>query len=299
MSEPEKKKARFSEPEVVPFDDKEAPVIPTPRKPAGISLKRAIEKMRAMGEIPPEEFYGKRGQKRSASGNEKKEDTQGADDEGKQEKKPTGAEGKQEDSAPVVSPAVVRFFKVEKEKYGLFSNFAKLPIEMEILDGYPVLPHPMDKDGEKMIWPTSEHYYQGMKYNWKTSEDGSIVAPPENKAFVEILRSIPTAGNVAFLGRLKRNRRWKWQRDTAEKYAEYYDKVKINPNWDTIKYEVMLRAVRAKYWQHPTFRELLLSTGKAKIEEDSPFDSIWGIGCDGKGLNWLGQILMQVRDEHS
>jgi ribA/ribD-fused uncharacterized protein len=38
-----------------------------------------------------------------------------------------------------------------------------------------------------------------------------------------------------------------------------------------------------------------LSTGDEEIVEDSPIDSYWGCGADGKGQNNLGKILMEVR----
>ena len=33
----------------------------------------------------------------------------------------------------------------------------------------------------------------------------------------------------------------------------------------------------------------------AELVEDSPFEPFWGIGPDGRGLNWAGRVLMEVR----
>ncbi len=46
----------------------------------------------------------------------------------------------------------------------------------------------------------------------------------------------------------------------------------------------------AKFKQHSDLREKLLQTGEAILVEQSPTDSFWGCGADGKGLNLLGQM---------
>lgn len=73
-------------------------------------------------------------------------------------------------------------------------------------------------------------------------------------------------------------------------------RIKLRSDWDTIKNDVMLRALRLKF-KNPELRKLLLKTGEAELFEASPTDSYWGTGADGQGLNWLGTLLMQVRDE--
>ncbi len=70
----------------------------------------------------------------------------------------------------------------------------------------------------------------------------------------------------------------------------------IRPDWDSVKTSVMLTVLRAKF-AIPYLRNLLLKTGTAELVEDSPFDSFWGIGHDGKGQNMLGRLLMQIREE--
>ncbi len=72
-------------------------------------------------------------------------------------------------------------------------------------------------------------------------------------------------------------------------------KVTIISNWDEIKYSVMAECVLAKFVQHRDLRERLLSTGSEYLIEDSPADSWWGCGADGKGANNLGRILMATR----
>jgi N-glycosidase YbiA len=74
-------------------------------------------------------------------------------------------------------------------------------------------------------------------------------------------------------------------------------KVPIRSDWEQIKDDVMLCAVRAKFAAHSQLRELLLSTGDEEIIEKTTRDYYWGCGTDGTGKNMLGKILMQVREE--
>ncbi len=70
------------------------------------------------------------------------------------------------------------------------------------------------------------------------------------------------------------------------------------PEWDLVKYDVMLELVTEKFIQNRTLATKLLDTGNAHIEEGNNHnDRVWGV-CppkSGMGRNWLGQILMQVR----
>ena len=72
--------------------------------------------------------------------------------------------------------------------------------------------------------------------------------------------------------------------------------VKIRPDWDQVKDEVMLRANRAKYQQNKKLAKLLISTGNYQLKEHSK-DKYWGDGGDGSGLNQLGKMLMLIRNE--
>jgi ribA/ribD-fused uncharacterized protein len=76
--------------------------------------------------------------------------------------------------------------------------------------------------------------------------------------------------------------------------------------WNAKRFEIVVRANRAKFEQNPALREFLLGTGKRVLVEASPVDRIWGIGLAGddpaaedpqqwRGLNLLGFALMEVR----
>jgi ribA/ribD-fused uncharacterized protein len=86
-----------------------------------------------------------------------------------------------------------------------------------------------------------------------------------------------------------------WKAETPREARDLGQKVTMRPDWDQVKYGVMLECVQAKFEQHKDLRDLLLSTGDEEIVEDSPIDSYWGCGADGKGQNNLGKILMEVR----
>lgn len=72
-------------------------------------------------------------------------------------------------------------------------------------------------------------------------------------------------------------------------------KRKLRRDWESAKVNVMREAVLAKFSQHDELRELLLSTGDAKLIEHTENDDYWGDGGDGSGKNMLGRILMDVR----
>ncbi len=113
------------------------------------------------------------------------------------------------------------------------------------------------------IWATSEHYFQAQKFKGTPYE-----------------AQIQKAAKPMLAAQMGRSR-----------------KVKLRLDWEKVKDSVMLDAVRAKFSQHDKLKELLLSTGDAKIVEHTSNDSYWGDGGDDKGKNKLGQILTLVRKE--
>lgn len=73
-------------------------------------------------------------------------------------------------------------------------------------------------------------------------------------------------------------------------------KVDIRPDWERVKLDVMLSLLRNKFLDK-TLRVKLLDTGDAMLIEGNNWgDTFWG-QCNGKGDNYLGQLLMRVRDE--
>ncbi len=139
----------------------------------------------------------------------------------------------------------IRFFS-KSETHREFSNFA---------------PFPIDLDGRR--WPTTEHFYQALKFT--------------DAALQKAIRDMPNPA-------------------AAKNYADKH-KAAIRPDWDAVKDDVMLRAVRRKFELHAELRDLLLATGDEELIESAPTDYYWGEGRDGTGQNRLGQIIQRVRAE--
>lgn len=71
-------------------------------------------------------------------------------------------------------------------------------------------------------------------------------------------------------------------------------RVDIRQDWDKIKIQIMMKLVLNKF-QNPKLRDRLLATGDAELVEGNSWgDTFWGVSR-GRGKNYLGRILMQVR----
>jgi ribA/ribD-fused uncharacterized protein len=121
--------------------------------------------------------------------------------------------------------------------------------------------HPVFLKGKR--WSTSEHYFQAQKFAGTEHE--------------EAVRLCKTPREAANLGRSR--------------------KLPLRRDWEAVKEDVMLEALRAKFTQHEDLREILVGTGEALLVEHTANDSYWGDGGDGSGMNRLGQLLMRVREE--
>ncbi len=120
---------------------------------------------------------------------------------------------------------------------------------------------------EGQVFPTAEHAYQAGK-----------AAKPSVRDWI---LSAPTPALVAMAA----HGLYTWD---------------IVPTWSKIKFDRMRGVLRAKFSQHPALRDLLLSTGNARLVEvgttDNAVNRLWG-EVNGKGKNMLGVLLMEVRDE--
>jgi ribA/ribD-fused uncharacterized protein len=73
-------------------------------------------------------------------------------------------------------------------------------------------------------------------------------------------------------------------------------RVKLAADWEERKVSVMKWFLHQKF-QHTELRRRLLATGTAQLIEGNHWgDQYWGV-CNGKGLNMLGKLLMEVREE--
>jgi ribA/ribD-fused uncharacterized protein len=73
--------------------------------------------------------------------------------------------------------------------------------------------------------------------------------------------------------------------------------IKLRPNWNKIRVEVMYAVVFDKYYRNKGLRKWLLATGdKLLVDGNDRNDKFWGV-CEGEGENMLGKILMQIRED--
>jgi ribA/ribD-fused uncharacterized protein len=70
----------------------------------------------------------------------------------------------------------------------------------------------------------------------------------------------------------------------------------IRATWEQEKIAVMLTLLRVKF-SIPDLARRLVETGDEDLVEGNTWgDTFWGV-CNGVGENWLGRLLMQVREE--
>ena len=112
-------------------------------------------------------------------------------------------------------------------------------------------------------WPTTEHYFQAQKFSDKKDRDE--------------IRKAKSPHLAAQMGRDRKR--------------------KLRKDWEALKLNAMRRALEAKFTQHDELRQLLLSTGTAKLVEHTANDAFWGDGGDGLGKNMLGLLLMELREK--
>lgn len=120
---------------------------------------------------------------------------------------------------------------------------------------------------EGETFATSEHAYQAGK--------------PRKKAVRDWLMAAPSPSLLAM----------------AAHGLYYWD---VAPGWSTTKFDRMRDILRAKFEQHDDLRELLLSTGDARLVESATVDNevnrLWG-EVNGVGKNMLGVLLMEIHEE--
>ena len=122
-------------------------------------------------------------------------------------------------------------------------------------------PSPITIDGKE--WATTEHFFQAMKYEGTDRE--------------ELIRNAKTPKEAFTLGRDRNFQR--------------------REDWNSVKDDIMLKGLRAKFTQHKDLNQLLLWTGKRKLVEHTENDAYWGDGGDGTGKNMMGNLLMKLREE--
>lgn len=113
------------------------------------------------------------------------------------------------------------------------------------------------------LWPSSEHAYQAAKST-------------EYEDWVRICQATVTPGQAKRMGK----------------------SFTLQPDWEQVKYSIMLSIVKEKFYQDQDLMDKLNATESLQLEEGNTWgDKIWGISPPGSGIgqNLLGKILMQVR----
>ena len=120
---------------------------------------------------------------------------------------------------------------------------------------------------EARQFPTAEHAYQAGK--------------ARKEAVREWILSAPTPALVAMAA----HGLYTWD---------------IVSDWSRTKFDRMRAVLRAKFTQHDDLRKILLATGEARLVEAARVvngvNRTWG-EVNGKGLNMLGVLLMELREE--
>lgn len=72
--------------------------------------------------------------------------------------------------------------------------------------------------------------------------------------------------------------------------------LKARDDWFDVNIDVMRYALRCKFTQNPDLAAKLIAIEGEIVEENEWHDTFWGV-CNGTGKNWLGRLLMELRDE--
>ena len=132
--------------------------------------------------------------------------------------------------------------------------------EFAFLSNFYELPSPITDEIGVTYW-TVEHYFQAAK-----------TLDREERRFISAL---DTPGKAKRVGR----------------------RVKLRPDWEEVKIDIMRNALIKKFMD-PLMREKLLETGNAILVEGNWWgDRFWGV-CDGVGENHLGKLLMMIRESY-
>lgn len=119
-----------------------------------------------------------------------------------------------------------------------------------------------------ILYPSSEHAYQASKST--------------NFAIRKLVANLKTPAESKKVGK----------------------QIQMRDDWDKIKVSIMREIVAIKFLSNPKLLTKLMATGNEKLEYQ-PYlnqlegntwgDQFWGV-CNGVGENWLGTVLMDLRD---
>lgn len=173
------------------------------------------------------------------------------------------------DGSPPLDPSVSRSGTPDSPgrrgfdtPYGSHLTHKKIIDSFTLVSGYGFLSNfyssTVTLDGKK--YPSVEHAYQAAKTS--------------NEETRELIRKARSPGEAKKLGRA----------------------LQLKSDWNSSKIELMRGLVREKF-ESPFLAYALLGTGDVELVNGNTWnDRFWGV-CRGTGQNWLGKILMEVRED--
>lgn len=130
--------------------------------------------------------------------------------------------------------------------------------------------HLCDVYFEGIVYPSSEHAYMSAKTH------NTQIKDKFSKDFNGLAGGILTPREARNLGQT----------------------IELRPDWEEVKYDMMLAIVFDKFWRNKDIQKLLLDTGDKYLEETNHWNDVfWGYSWQKQtGQNNLGKILMKVRE---
>ena len=207
-------------------------------------------------------------------------------------------------------PDVVRFYTHSKDGVGFKQKVSPLLTKHDALkyrafsNFYHDPGFSLEYDGE--TWKDSETAFQYHRWLRHAPPEGAPLAE-EYRTFVDNIKHAATPSRALFLARFVSYRKRdgiafcnapfpQFQKHANLVMEAYMAGIRRPEMDDAADYRLMHDLVRCKFEQNPPLMALLKSTGSAEIVEHTTRDCKWGDGGDGSGTNWLGKILVAVRD---
>ncbi len=136
--------------------------------------------------------------------------------------------------------------------------------------------YPCEIIHQGITYPSVEHYYVAMKSNNEQLIDGVYYTTGDFREMISKIKSPSLAKKIG-------------------------KKIKLRKNWDVDKFKFMDWGVTEKFKDNK-LAELLLSTGNSELIEgnwwhDNTYGSCTCEKCGNKGRNYLGKLLMNIRED--
>lgn len=117
--------------------------------------------------------------------------------------------------------------------------------------------------------------YDAWRYD--TAEHAYQAAKTHDELWRDRIASARTAGQAKALG----------------------NKCPLRHDWEDVKIDVMRAVLKAKFADADLFARLQSTAPRPLIEGNTWGDTIWGQCPIGTGDNWLGRLLIEIRDSPS